>query len=345
MSIPPPELPSTPSPSKELHYPPLETEGMVTPTFSEESSYTDQAVRDAAKPEDYMIYNRRLENHVKYGEKIHLPSGEYKYPHYIRFNHDYVDHRHHVFATCKDVEGMPYGWTLEAAPFMGPRPSPLIADAEHLTPFTNAYHFKKEVDIALYAIDDLGLIADVNRHRALEEEECQLVHRRRELENDTFDLQQKLRPVCLHLHNAHAYPRVHPYLTGKTRVPFPGSSRPASHRNYPLSMEEALMIDTVCADVTWLPRPWYHEEAQAGSSPMPLSHRSICIYCNDLHHSPAQCPDPHHLCPDRLSCIIPLYHTNFGDHCPADPRCHILDYLLDAIADGNKNLDKGEVPY
>jgi hypothetical protein len=240
---------------------------------------------------------------------------------------------------------MPYGWTLEAAPFMGPRPSPLITNTEHYAPFTNAYHFKKEVDIALYAIDDPGLIADVHRHRALEEEERQLAHRHRELENDTFDLHQKLCPVRLRPRNAQAYPRVHPYLTGKTKVPFPGSSRPASHRDYPLTMEEALTIDTTSANVTWLPRPWYHEEAQAGSTPMPLSHRSICIYCNDLHHSPAQCPDPHHLCPDRLSCIIPSYHTNFRDHCPADPRRHILDYLLEAIADGNKNLDEGEVPY
>jgi hypothetical protein len=345
MSIPPPELPSTPSPSEELHYPPMETAGMVTPTFSEESSYTDQPVCNTAKPEDYMIYNQRLENHVKYREKIHLPTGEYKYPHYIRFDHDYVDHHHHVFATCKDVEGMPYGWMLEAAPFMGPRPSPLITDSEHLAPFTNAYHFKKEVDIALYTIDDPGLIADVDRHHALEEEECQLAHHRRELENDMFALHQKLCPVRLCLRNAQAYPRVHPYLAGKAKVPFPGSSRPASHRDYPLSMEEALTIDTISADITWLPRPWYHKEAQAGSTPMPLSHRSICVYCNNLNHAPAQCPDPHHLCPDRLSCIIPSYHTNFGDHCPADLRCHILDYLLGAIADGNKDLDDEVAPY
>jgi hypothetical protein len=83
MSIPPPEFPSTPSPSEELHYPPMIMAGMITPTFSEESSYTDQPERDAAKPEDYMIYNHCLENHVKYGEKIHLPSCDYKYPHYI----------------------------------------------------------------------------------------------------------------------------------------------------------------------------------------------------------------------------------------------------------------------
>jgi hypothetical protein len=192
ISILPPKLPSTPSPSEELHYPPMITTGMVTPTFSEESSFTDQPKCDAVKPEDYAIYNRHLENHVKYGEKIHLPTGDYKYPHYIRFDHNYVDQCHHVFATRKDVEGMPYGWTLEATPFMGPKPSPLITDSDHLTPFTNAYHFKKEVDIALYTIDDLGLIADVDRHRALEEEERQLAHRHRELENDMFDLNQKI---------------------------------------------------------------------------------------------------------------------------------------------------------
>jgi hypothetical protein len=169
------------------------TTGMVTPTFSEESSYTAQPERDSAKPEDYVIYDRRLKNHVKYGKKIHLPTSNYKYPHYIRFDHNYVDHCHHVFATRKDMEGMPYGWTLEAAPFMGPPPSPLITDSDHLAPFTNAYHFKKEVDIALYAIDNPGLIADVNRHWSLEEEERQLAHHHRELENDTFKLSQKLR--------------------------------------------------------------------------------------------------------------------------------------------------------
>jgi hypothetical protein len=294
MSIPPPELPSTPSPSEELHYPPLIPLGMVTPTFLEESSYSSQAERNTAKPEDYMIYDCHLENHVKYGEKIHLPTGDYKYPHYIRFDHNYVDHRHHVFTTRKDVEGMPYGWTLEVAPFVGPQPSPLITDSDHLSPFTNAYHFKKEVDIALYAIDDPGLIADVDRHRTLEEEEHQLAHRRRELENDTFNLGQKLQPVCQCLRQAQAYPQIHPYLAGKAKVPLPYSACPASHRDYPLTMKEALTINK---DVSWLPCPWYHEEDQAGSTPMSLSHRSICVYCNDITHPPAQCPDPHHLCP------------------------------------------------
>jgi hypothetical protein len=201
------------------------------------------------------------------------------------FDHDYVDHRHHVFATHKDVEGMPYGWTLEAAPFVGPRTSPLITDSDHFSPFTNSYHFKKEVDIALYAIDDPGLITDVDRHQALEEEERLIAHRCRELENDTFDLSQKLCPVCQCLHNAQAYPCIHPYLAGKAKVPLPYLARPASHRDYPLTMEEAL---TIHEDVHWLPQPWYHEEAQSGSTPMPLSQHSICIYCNNITHPPAQ---------------------------------------------------------
>jgi hypothetical protein len=267
MSIPPPKLPSTPSPSEELHYPPLIPSGMVTPTFSEESSYTNQPEHDTAKPDEYAIYDCCLENHVKYSEKIHLPSGEYKYPHYLHFDHDYVDHHHHVFGICKDTDGQPYGWTLEAAPFIGPQPSPLVANSDHFAPFTNAYHFKKEVDIALYAEDDPGLIADVDWHCALEEEECVLAHRCRELENDMFDLSMKLCPICQCLRNAQAYPRIHPYLTGTAKVPLPYSACPASHHDYPLTMEEAVTID---ANVSWLPHPWYHEETQAGSTPMPL---------------------------------------------------------------------------
>jgi hypothetical protein len=175
-SIPVLEFPNTLSPSEELHYPPDISSGMVTPTFSEESKYTDQDARDAAKPQDYVIYNCHLENHVKYGKKIMMPSGEYKYPHYLCFDHDYVDHKHNVFGLRKDMDRQPYGWTLEAAPFMGPCPSPLIADSDNYAPFTNSYCFHKEVDIVLYAEDDPGLIADVNWHCTLKEEERQLAH-------------------------------------------------------------------------------------------------------------------------------------------------------------------------
>jgi hypothetical protein len=126
----------------------------------------------------------------------------------------------------------------------------------------------------LYTIDDPGLIADVDRHCALEEEEHLLSHHCRELENDTFELSQKLRPIRQRLCNAQAYPCVHPYLAGTAKVPLPGSTHPASHCNYPFTMAEALTIDN---SVSWLPRPWYHKEDQAGSTHDPFRTYDLCV--------------------------------------------------------------------
>jgi hypothetical protein len=131
----------------------------------------------------------------------------------------------------------------------------------------------------------------------------------------------------------------YPYLAGTAKVPLPYSAHPASHHDYPLTMEEALTINN---DVSWLPHPWYHKETQPGSTPMPLLHCTICIYCNNIAHPLAACPNPHHLCPDHLSCIIPSYHTNFGEYCPADPHHHLLDYLINSLSEANHDE---EVPY
>ena len=70
-----------------------------------------------------------------------------------------------------NLDGIPYRWPLTAAPFMGPRPSPLITDSMNLAPFTRNYPFYQEVDVTLYSIDNHGLIADVDMHRELEEQE------------------------------------------------------------------------------------------------------------------------------------------------------------------------------
>jgi hypothetical protein len=99
-------------------------------------------------------------------------------------------------------------------------------------------------------------------------------------------------------------------------------------------MEEAMTID---ADISWLPHPWYHEESQPGSTPMPLSHCMVCVYCNGLDHTQVTCPDPYHLCNDCLSCIIPSYHINYGGQCPSDPCCHILEYLIESLSKAGDN--------
>lgn len=141
------------------------------------------------------MYNRHLENHVKYGNKLTLEDGTQGYPHYIRFDHDYVDHHHYVHIHHHKLDGIPYGWPLMATPFMGPCPSPLIADSMNLAPFTHNYPFHWEVDITLYAIDDHGLITDVDVHRELEEQEHLIAHHHWELDNDTLHLEHKLGPI------------------------------------------------------------------------------------------------------------------------------------------------------
>ena len=204
-----------------------------------------------------------------------------------------------------------------AAPFMGPRPSPLIADSMTLAPFTCNYPFYREVDIALYSIDDHGLIANVDMHRELEEQERHIAHRCCELDNDTLHLERKLGPVRRHLRTAQAYPRVHPYLDGDAKVPQPHSHNPSLYRDYDLTMEQAMGLSTM-GQVHWLPCPWYHDEDQPGNSNQFSLRHNLCPYCNDPDHAPPQCPTPHHLCNDRLCCIIPSYHKNFGSGCLAN---------------------------
>ena len=141
----------SPSPSLEypLHqltpeivtYPPDEASGQVTPTLTNKSTYSQHEWHVADKPEGFIMYNQRLENHIKYGDKLTLEDGTQGYPHYIRFDHDYVDHCHYVHTCRHSLDGTPYRWPPTATPFMGPHPSPLITNSMNLTPFTCNYPF------------------------------------------------------------------------------------------------------------------------------------------------------------------------------------------------------------
>ena len=182
--------------------------------------------------------------------------------------------------------------------------------------------------VTLDAIDDHGLIANINIHWELEEEERQIAHQCRELDNDTLHLEHRLGPVCRHLRAAQAYSHMHPYLNGEARVPRPHSHNPGLYHKYPLTMEQAMGLSTM-GQVHWLPRPWYHDKDRPGSLCSFSLHHNLCPYCNDLGHSATQCPTPHHLCNERLSCIIPSYHKNFGSGCPADSCHYLIDTLLD----------------
>ena len=329
-------------------YPPDEASGQVTPTLMDKSTYEEHEQRVINKPAGFTMYNRRLKNHVKYGKKVTLEDGTQGYPHYIQFDHDYVNHHHYVHTCCMNLDGIPYGWPLTAAPFMGPRPSPLIADSMNLAPFTSNYPFYREVDIALYSIDNHGLITNISIHQKLEEQERLIAHRCWELDNDALHLERKLGPVHHHLRAAQAYPRVHPYLDGDTKVPRPQSCNPGLYCDYDLTMEQAMGLSTM-GQVHWLPRPWYHDKDHPGNSSQFSLRHNLCPYCNDPDHSPPQCPAPHHLCNDCQCCIIPSYHKNFGSGCPADAHRHLIDTLLNNYHTGlmedvnaNPGSDSGE---
>ena len=74
-----------------------------SPTFTELSEPCEILVNQALHPESsfnppngYMIYDCSIASHVNYGAKICLANDRQVWPHYIHFNHDFVDHKHYT---------------------------------------------------------------------------------------------------------------------------------------------------------------------------------------------------------------------------------------------------------
>ena len=151
----------------------LDNDGLASHTHSEHGSDTDaESIIDNIL-EGFVLYNWGLANHVCYRRTINPNDGrDPLHPHYLKFNFDYIDYHHYIHARRFDDDEVPYSWPLQAAPFKGPCVSPEVADVNNHTPFTINYPYAPEVDITLYAIDDMGLIVDVDVHQALSEEEC-----------------------------------------------------------------------------------------------------------------------------------------------------------------------------
>ena len=151
----------SPSPIPELPLPP-------SPTFTELSKPCEVLVNRALHPESpfdppdgYTIYDCTIANHVNYGAKICLPDDRQVWPHYIHFDHNFVDHKHYVMGR-RDKTGLftdTVGWTLEVAPFVGPALA--YPYNTNLEPFAFAHGGSDTIDLALGALDDLGLFQDL----------------------------------------------------------------------------------------------------------------------------------------------------------------------------------------
>ena len=83
--------------------------------------------RQPQAPEGYIRYDPTDPNHVHYVRKIHLHHEPYdtpQLPHYVHFEHNMGMHQHYTYSLMDDDEprNTPYGWPIEAKPFLEPIP-------------------------------------------------------------------------------------------------------------------------------------------------------------------------------------------------------------------------------
>ena len=231
-----------------------------------------------------------------------------------------------------DPPEIAYGWTIEAAPFLGPAVSPNRIDNEQLGIFDIRSHSSIKVDIALYALGDYGVLADIDRYRSHMLDYDDLLARQRQLDKELAMWRAKSHPLRQRLTLAQARSRIHPYLSGTIPIPAPP---PYGLDNNPdptvprfLTMEEAVELDARSG--TEEPhRPWYHDSH--GRRHIFGTTFAHCVYCQAREHTYANCPTPHARCHTTISCIIPTYHRHFGPDCPAANLHLTTDEVVDAL--------------
>ena len=187
-----------------------------------------------------------------YIRKIHLHCKPYdtpQLPHYVRFEHDMGMHQHYTYGLMSDdgLWGTPYGWPIEAKPFMGPIPHlDASVDNTSLGIFDARYARSLEVDASLYAICDYGVLADVDKYRIKMLDYEDLLARQASVERDLRQWQEVITPIQKCLVSAQARQQVHPYLQGLLPIPQPPhyiATDPEIFQNPTLSLQEAIIID------------------------------------------------------------------------------------------------------
>jgi hypothetical protein len=118
-------------------------------------------------PPRYAKYDPLDANHSRYVKGITLKA--YKpplSPHYIKFHHNFTTNQHYVYGLHDDANPptSPYGWSLEATPFISPVLSPYTVNNKALGIYDSHSLLAREVDVALYALNDYGVTADMNHY-------------------------------------------------------------------------------------------------------------------------------------------------------------------------------------
>jgi hypothetical protein len=175
-------------------------------------------------------------------------------------------HQHYVLGLCDDSAPPrePYGWLLEAAPFISPCLSTNHSDNEALGIFDAGYPGAVEVDIALYKLRDYGVTADIDRYRGHMLEYKALLEEKRLLDKKLASWRSKSLGPHVCLIKAHTRNCLHPYLyQGKPitrpshyRTPGPFTTTPQT-----FTMSSCLSIDAQAGELE-SQRPWYCGETR-----------------------------------------------------------------------------------
>ena len=215
-------------------------------------------------PEGYTHYDPDDPNHVRHVRKIHLyctPDDKPQLPHYVRFIHDMGLHQHYIYGLRDDAipPTTPYGWKLEAAPYTGTIPHlDTTIDNAALGIFDACYARVLEVDAALYAVHDYGVLANVDMYcdRMLEYEE--LTAHQAQVDQELRKWHTAITPIRKRLTAAQARRRVHPYLHGLLPIPRPPSSITSFREATPhptMTMQQAVFNNTAAGTDDAL-HPW-----------------------------------------------------------------------------------------
>jgi hypothetical protein len=147
----------------------------ISPAISDDTiSICMDRMEGIPPPHGYKYYDETNPSHVQYGFDVPLEDGTHKPPHFIRFQFDTNNQLHHypshtIAVTRRGVTGLDYGEPLVTKlPPYHPLPPPLVDDRDLIT-LAAVNADSQAVDIALIALDDAGLSADVDRLRRLVE--------------------------------------------------------------------------------------------------------------------------------------------------------------------------------
>jgi transposase InsO family protein len=282
----------------------------------------EQWMTGGTPPFGYEYYDVSKPNHVRYGFDVPQEDGTRKTPHYINFHFDTTNRLHHypqhtVSVRRHNQDGLDYGESLQAKLPDIPIHDILTVDDKDLVSLSTVNADAQAVDIALLALDDPGVSADVDRLRKLVDSRTDLQQQARVLERKQYDLRQRFTAVSGRLTTARVRTRLHPYLQGTATIPNP---RTRAERAATAGVPIADVLNGVVAlPPTWLEQPRLHDPDKATdiaqwirftkqgqhfrrcTPPPPTSNRTTvtlttsealysCNQCGPGVHPPFKCP-------------------------------------------------------